>query len=120
MQLIRKIAHAENKMSDKFFAYTKLQVVAGGCLWVAGLLIAGSDSPYMPWLNGIGAVVFSGTSIALGKLLSRLEQDASGGFPLEQLSCSMADINNRDQKIKNHNDILPCAVNSQARIFSNF
>ena len=38
-----------------------------GTAWVAGLLIAGSDSPYMPWLNGIGLILFLGASILLGK-----------------------------------------------------
>ena len=119
MQLIRKIARAETRMSDKFFAHTKLQVVAGGCVWVAGLLIAGSDSPYMPWLNGIGAVVFSGASLVLGKLLPRLDPDASGGFSHERSPCSVADIN-RARVLTTHDTILPCAFVSQGRIFSNF
>lgn len=118
MQLIRKIVRAETGNSDKFYAHTRLQVVVGGCIWVAGLLIAGSDSAYMPWLNGIGAFVFSGASLALGKLLPRLDPDASGGYSHERLPCS--DIKNRDLMIKTRNDILPCAVISRARIFSNF
>lgn len=40
-----------------------------GTTWAAGLLIAGSDSPYMPWLNGIGLIIFFGASILLGKRL---------------------------------------------------
>lgn len=41
-----------------------------GTAWVAGLLIAGSDSPYMPWLNGIGLIVFFCASILLGKFFN--------------------------------------------------
>ncbi len=39
-----------------------------GTTWVAGLLIAGSESPYMPWANGIGLILFLCASIMLKKL----------------------------------------------------
>ena len=42
-----------------------------GMVWVAGLLLAGSDSPYMPWLNGMGVVLFLGAALVLGKFLHR-------------------------------------------------
>lgn len=46
----------------------KKQVVRGffGILWVCGLLVAGSDSAYMPWINLIGLLVFLGASLYLG------------------------------------------------------
>lgn len=44
-----------------------------GFVWVAGLLLAGSDSSYMPWLNLAGTLVFIGASIWLGRVLPRLE-----------------------------------------------
>lgn len=47
--------------------YEKCVIGIIGTAWVAGLLIAGSDSPYMPWLNGIGLIVFFGASVLLGK-----------------------------------------------------
>lgn len=119
MQLIRKIAHKKNRISGRFFVQTKLQVVAGGCIWVAGLLIAGSDSPYMPWLNGAGAIVFSGASLALGKLLPRLDPDASVSFSNDRLPCFMP--GGKKHRVKKHGDsILSCVVISRGRIFSNF
>ena len=47
--------------------YEKCFIGSTGTVWVTGLLIAGSDSPYMPWLNGIGLILFLGASILLGK-----------------------------------------------------
>lgn len=44
-----------------------------GCVWVAGLLLAGSDSPYLPWLNLAGTLVFIGASLWLGRVLPRLD-----------------------------------------------
>ena len=41
-----------------------------GTAWVAGLLIAGSDSLYMPWFNGVGLLLFFGASFLLGRLLN--------------------------------------------------
>ncbi|MFH2058750.1 MAG: hypothetical protein ABIJ59_07605 [Pseudomonadota bacterium] len=41
-----------------------------GIMWVAGLIIAGSDSLYMPWLNIIGLVLFLGASLMMGKRLN--------------------------------------------------
>ncbi|MBU8849016.1 MAG: hypothetical protein KOO65_05560 [Desulfobacterales bacterium] len=49
--------------------YEKCFIWATGTAWITGLLIAGSDSPYMPWLNGIGLLLFFGAGILLGKLL---------------------------------------------------
>jgi hypothetical protein len=56
----------------------KIKTAAAGCLWMAGLLIAGSDSPYMPWLNGLGILMFSGISLVSGQWLSRLDRPDSG------------------------------------------
>ena len=50
--------------------YEKSFIGISGTVWIAGLLIAGSDSQYMPWLNGIGLLLFFGASILLGKLLN--------------------------------------------------
>lgn len=54
--------------------YEKCVTGLTGAAWIAGLLIAGSDSMYMPWLNGMGLFVFTGASILMGK---RLNQDLS-------------------------------------------
>ena len=45
-----------------------------GIMWVAGLLISGSDSPYMPWVNIIGLILFFISSLMLGKLIQPFEQ----------------------------------------------
>jgi len=49
--------------------YEKCLIGVTGTAWIAGLLFAGSDSPYMPVLNSIGLIVFFCASIFLGKLL---------------------------------------------------
>ncbi|HGY11091.1 MAG TPA: hypothetical protein ENK36_01835 [Desulfobacterales bacterium] len=46
-----------------------------GIIWVAGLLIAGSDSPYMPWMNIIGLILFFIASLMLGKLIQPIKQN---------------------------------------------
>jgi len=56
--------------------YEKCFVGVIGAIWVTGLLIAGSDSLYMPWLNGIGLILFLGASILLGKLFKPSRSDA--------------------------------------------
>ncbi len=55
--------------------YRKCIIGITGTSWIAGLLIAGSDSPYMPFLNIIGLIVFLGASILLGKLLAPLNSN---------------------------------------------
>ncbi|MCF6246959.1 MAG: hypothetical protein L3J69_06310 [Desulfobacula sp.] len=37
--------------------------------WVAGLLMAGSENPYMPWANGFGLLLFLLASLLLSKRL---------------------------------------------------
>jgi hypothetical protein len=51
-----------------------------GIIWVAGLLIAGSDSPYMPWVNTIGLILFFIASLMLGKLIQPFKQNHD--FPI--------------------------------------
>jgi hypothetical protein len=49
--------------------YEKCVIGGIGTVWIAGLLISGSDSPYMPWLNGMGLFLFLGATLLLGKCL---------------------------------------------------
>lgn len=56
--------HIQKKITEN--CITGLMAAA----WVAGLLTAGSDSPYMPWLNGMGLFLFFGASLLLGKRLN--------------------------------------------------
>lgn len=46
-------------------------------IWVAGLLIAGSENDFMPWINGAGLVLFLISSVLLGKFLRQLEPDVN-------------------------------------------
>ena len=48
-----------------------------GIIWVSGLLVAGSDSIYMPWVNGIGLILFFSASIILGKLFQSIDSNES-------------------------------------------
>ena len=47
--------------------YEKIMIGVKGFFWVAGLLMAGSDSNFMPWENGIGLILFAASSFSLGK-----------------------------------------------------
>ncbi len=47
--------------------HEKLFIGSSGFIWVAGLLIAGSDNPYMPWVNCLGLVLFFGASVLIGR-----------------------------------------------------
>ena len=45
----------------------KIRMGVKGFFWTAGLLIAGSDGNYMPWVNGIGLLLFVASSILLAR-----------------------------------------------------
>lgn len=60
-----KVKQTENQ--NKIYDHCLTGVM--GIMWIAGLLIAGSDSHYMPWINIIGLVLFSGASLLMGKRL---------------------------------------------------
>lgn len=53
-----------------------------GFFWMAGLLIAGSDSDFMPWVNGIGLLLFVAASILLAR------QTVNAGSTARALDCS--------------------------------
>jgi hypothetical protein len=56
--------------------YDRIVMGIAALIWVFGLLAAGSDSIYMPWLNAVGAIIFLGTSLWLGRVLPRLEKQS--------------------------------------------
>jgi hypothetical protein len=60
------------KLKDKFLTGI------GGIFWAAGLLLAGSDGPYMPWLNTVGLILFVCSSVVLGKRLHSSCEPAGG------------------------------------------
>ncbi|MCP4720188.1 MAG: hypothetical protein GY860_12090 [Desulfobacteraceae bacterium] len=57
--------------------YDKVIMGIAALIWVTGLLVAGSDSVYMPWLNAVGALLFLAASIWLGRALPQLEAPGS-------------------------------------------
>jgi len=60
----------QKKIGEKFF------LGVTGTTWIAGLLIAGSDSPYMPWVNGIGLILFFCASLLLGKIVHPVQSNS--------------------------------------------
>ncbi len=50
----------------------KVKLILPVLIWVAGLLLAGSDGPLMPYLNVTGAILFLCASIWLGRVLPAL------------------------------------------------
>lgn len=60
--------------------HEKLFICISGVAWVAGLLISGSDNPYMPWVNGLGLVIFFCASVLIGRYfrLSHYSTDSAG------------------------------------------
>lgn len=57
--------------SSKLIGKIKL-TVTGSC-WVFGLLLAGSENSFMPWVNFLGLLIFFMAGIVLSKGLGRLE-----------------------------------------------
>jgi hypothetical protein len=60
---IKEIIMQHNHMNR----YEKIILGVKGFLWVAGLIMAGSDSNFMPWGNGIGVFLFAVSSFSLGR-----------------------------------------------------
>jgi len=50
-----------------------IKILFPALTWVCGLLLAGSDGPWMPYINGAGGLMFFGGSIWLGRVLPGLE-----------------------------------------------
>lgn len=42
--------------------------------WVCGLVLAGSDGPWMPYMNGVGGLIFFGATLWLRRVLPGLEE----------------------------------------------
>jgi len=52
--------------------------------WVCGLLLAGSDGPWMPYINVVGGLIFFGASLWLGRILPGVEKNKG---VVETFSC---------------------------------
>ena len=59
----------------------KIRMVLGCAGWVAGLLIAGSDNPFMPWPNIAGLVLFFISSLGLSASLEKLDRKRRSTMP---------------------------------------
>lgn len=46
---------------------TKIKTMVSILVWAAGLILAGSDGPMMPYVNVLGAVLFAGSCLWLGR-----------------------------------------------------
>ncbi len=55
------------QLHDKFKQYAVSGFMT--VVWISGLMIAGSDNAFMPWLNFIGLGLFIGASLVMGKVL---------------------------------------------------
>ncbi len=66
----------------------KFLVIITALAWAGGLLLAGSDGPMMPYLNGVGVIIFLCASLVLGRILPGLEtkETMTMGRPLPKMS----------------------------------
>lgn len=62
----------QHKLTTK---YQRIISVMIATVWTAGLLMAGSDSPYMPWTNILGLILFLAASILLSKGFRRIRPE---------------------------------------------
>jgi hypothetical protein len=116
---IHKIHGIGTRTWAKIWFATRIKIAGAGCIWVAGLLMAGSDSLYMPWINALGALIFAGISLVLGNLLSCLDlpdPDRTGpGCPDRAMGEKfMGPVKN----VHNRKIVTSYAVGAQGRIFS--
>ena len=56
----------------------QLVLMMAGLLWVTGLLLAGSDNPYMPWSNLGGLALFYGASVVMARQIETSGQPSLG------------------------------------------
>ena len=69
----------ENKM-QQINRREKLWIGIKAFFWVAGLLISGSDNNFMPWVNGIGLLLFATASLLLARQTVQLTSKTRTGF----------------------------------------
>ncbi|WP_041273204.1 hypothetical protein [Desulforapulum autotrophicum] len=50
-------------------------IASTGFLWVTGLLLAGSDNPFMPWTNLVGLVIFLAATVLMARAGARFERE---------------------------------------------
>ncbi len=50
-------------------------IASTGFLWVTGLLLAGSDNPFMPWTNLVGLIIFLAATVLMARVGARFERE---------------------------------------------
>ena len=73
---MQKIRNAKSN-SPVSMTLNRLRSACIGLAWVTGLLAAGSDSPYMPWVNILGLLLFLGASLGLTRSLRRTRKSVT-------------------------------------------
>ncbi len=53
----------------------RIKLWAAAFIWVVGLLLIGSDGPWMPYVNSVGGLLFLTATVWLGRILPALESD---------------------------------------------
>jgi len=68
MQEVNRTDGSERMTLNRLNKIETIRLIIGCSAWVLGLLLAGSDGPYMPWGNLLGIFVFWGATVVLPHL----------------------------------------------------
>ena len=73
-----------------------MRLIIGCTAWGLGLLLAGSDGPYMPWGNLLGIIIFFGATVLLAHIgdardTAKLSGKIRDHTPEEYLSCTVTE-----------------------------
>ncbi len=105
----------EQKTKPQKWLMTMIAIV-----WVTGLLIAGSDNPYMPWANGFGLLLFLLASLLLSKKLGSPSGLTNGSTNSGTIHISFPKMNQTEGRtILNHatsNQRLKQRINQRMKI----
>ncbi len=101
-------------MSNRDKAVKAKQVVTlFGILWLAGLVLAGSEGPYMPYLNILGSLMFLKSSLVLGRWLPLLDQKGNG--PISSMESKKSAFSH-GSKIGDFTGSLPLSHMNQGKL----
>ncbi len=77
-----------------------IKVLFPALTWVAGLVLAGSDGPWMPYINGMGGLMFLGASICLGRVLPGLENSPIVSQPHRRCKANRSPVTHLPGRVK--------------------
>lgn len=89
---------------------------AAGFIWVAGLLLAGSDGPLMPWFNLLGVLMFAGITPVLASWFSC--PGTSGSSPCHPRKTTRVSAAGEVSPVPPARHIKPPGVGNRKVIFS--